>query len=406
MVRMPPSDAQKSLEGGAAPAASDEISLRELYLVLRRRIVLIAAVALVAGAGAYVLLASRSPTFVAEASAVVSRAPVSVTGESGLQFRPELDVTYETYSTLAYSRGVLEAVSAAVPAANMNHGRLREALELVRLAGSTNQPSSLLAVAHRARVGDASIAASLATAWARATIAAVQAFLQENLAAVERITSTELELARANLERSDQALRDFREANDDTADPGLLAGTRQRAVALAVRRDEVQRQVAAREAELASLGARGDVAETVALVDAPDVPLTVTGALWALEARIAGLRAELELLMSQEAQVGLEIEALAAAIARVQTTVAGLERAVLRADAEVASLSAIEPTVAYIAQLAPAGARVLGEATAPATPEGRPTLLVALLVVVVVGFVGVVLVLLADAVRDPARAPR
>jgi uncharacterized protein involved in exopolysaccharide biosynthesis len=404
MVRMAVSDAARVPAGGAAPSSSDEISLRELYLVVRRRFVWIVAAAVVAGAAAYAVMATRPATFLAEASAVVARTPVSVAGESGLLFQPELDVTYETYATLAYSRGVLEAVLEAVPTAGLGLAGARDALELVRLAGSANQASSLLAVAHRARSGDATVAADLATEWTRATIATVQALLNENLDAVERITSAELDLARAGLERAEQALRDFRQANDAAADPDRLLGTRLRSVALAERRDELQRQVAAREAELASLRSRGDPAETVSLADAPDVPLTVEGALWALEARVASARAELERLDLQEVAVRSELDALAAAVARVQTTVASLERAIVRADAEVATLAAIEPTVAYVAQLAPAGARVLGEAAVPAEPEGRATLLIALLALVGVGFAGVVVALVAEAVRDPARA--
>ncbi len=406
MVRMAVSDAPTPPAGGSATPASDEISLRELYLVLRRRFAWIVAAALVAGVVAYVVLATRPAVFVAEATAVVARTPVSVAGESGLLFQPELDVTYETYTTLAYSRGVLEAVLEAVPEADLSLAGARSALGLERLAGSANQASSLLAVAHRARFGEPSVAATLATEWTRATIATVQALLNENLDAVERITSAELELARIGLDEAEQALRAFREANDAAADPERLTGTRMRSVTLAERRDELERQVVAREAELASLRSRDDPTETVALADAPEAPLTVAGAIWALEARIASARAELGRLDAQEAAVRTELDALAAAVARVQTTVASLERAIVRADAEVATLAAIEPTVAYVAQLAPAGARVLGEAAVPAEPEGRSTLLVALLALVVVGFAGVVVALLAEAVRDPARAVR
>ncbi|MFN2323817.1 MAG: hypothetical protein ABR510_12770, partial [Trueperaceae bacterium] len=370
------------------------------------RFLWIVVAALVAGVVAYLALATRPAAYVAEATAVVARTPVSVAGETGLLFQPELDVTYETYTTLAYSRGVLEAVLEAVPEAGLNLARARDALVLERLAGSANQASSLLAVAHRARAGEPPVAAALATQWTRATIATVQALLNENLDALERITGTNLDLARLELDRAEEALRSFRETNDAAADPSRLADTRRRLAVLAVRRDDVQRLLAAREAELASLGSRGDLTETVALVDAPEVPLTVTGATWALEARIAGLRAELDLLVTQESDVIAEIGELATTVARVQTTVVGLERTVRRADAEVASLAAIEPTIAYVAQLAPAGARLLGEAAVPTNPEGRSTLLVALLAAVVVGFAGVVVALLAEAVRDPARAAR
>lgn len=386
----------------AAPAA-DEISLRELYLVLRRRAPWIAAATVVAAVVAFAFLNARPDVFVAEASAVVARTPVSVGGGAGLVFRPELDVTFETYSTLAFSRGVLEAVIEAVPETGLGLGGARDALTLVRLAGSANQPSSLLAVAHRARATDPVVAAALATRWAQITLETVRTVLNENLDEVERITTAELLSARMGLEAAEEALRAFREANDASAAPALLAGAQARAVSLANRRDAVELQFAARTAELASLDARDDPDALVALGDVPEAVTTLAAARWTLAARIAGHAAELDRLRAQEAAVATEVEALSAAVARAQTTIAGLERAVLRADAEVATLAAIEPTVAYVAQLAPAGARLLAEAAVPVAPEGRSTLLVTLLAAVVVAFGGVVVALIAEAVRDPAR---
>lgn len=386
----------------APPPASDEISLRELYLVLRRRAVWIVLAAVVAGGVAAAVMALRPGVYLAEASAVVARTPVSVAGESGLQFRPELDVTFETYSTLAFSRGVLENVLDAVPEADLTLAQARSVLALERLAGSANQSSALLAVAHRAEATDAEVAAALASRWATATIATVRALLTENLDSVEAITSRELIAARAALEEAETALLEYRVANELEADPQRLVSARQRYAALVARGDELGRTIGARDAELASLQARGDATATVILSDAPDVVLSVAGAVWTLEARLAANRAELAQLAVQQASVDEELTRLSAAVARFETTVAGLERAVLRADAEVASLAAIEPTVAYVAQLAPAGARVLSDAAVPAMPEGRSTLLVALLAAVVVGFAGVVVALLAEAVRDPA----
>jgi uncharacterized protein involved in exopolysaccharide biosynthesis len=386
----------------APPPPSDEISLRELYLVLRRRVAWIVLAALAAGGLAAAVMALRPSVYVAEASTVVARTPVSVAGESGLQFRPELDVTFETYTTLAFSRGVLEEVLEAVPDAGLTLGQARSVLTLERLAGSANQSSSLLAVAHRAQGGDGVVAAALATRWAAATIATVRALLTENLDSVETITSRELVASRTALDAAEAALVAYREANEAEADPQRLLSLQERSAILATRGDELTRMIGSREAELASLRARGDASATVVLSDAPDVLLSVEGAVWALEAQVAGNRAELAQLAVQQTALEQEIARSSAAVARVQTTVAGLERAVLRADAEVASLAAIEPTVAYVAQLAPAGARVLSDAAVPAMPEGRSTLLVALLAAVVVGFAGVVVALLAEAVRDPA----
>lgn len=401
----PMAEPDPALGDPSVRAPSDEISLRELYLVLRRRALVIAVAALVVAVAAYVMLTLRPDVYVAEAIGTVSRTPVSVQGDRGLVFRPELDVSFDTYTTLAYSRAVLEAVLEAVPEADLDLAQAREGLTLERLAGSGAEAASLLAVAHRARSRRPEVAAALATRWAEVTIATVRDLLSENLATVERITNSGLVTSEAALADAEDELRAYREANDAEADPRGLDNARLRASALAERGAELARMAAGREAELVSLRARDDPNAEIVLGDAPDVPLTVEGAVWALEARIAGFLAEAERLAEQRVELEAEIASLSASVARVQTTTATLNRAVARAATEVDALAAIEPTVAYVAQLAPAGARLLGEAAVPAHPERRPRLTVALLAGLVTAFAGVVLALLAEAVRDP-RSPR
>ncbi len=394
----------RSLRVPATSAPSDEISLRDLYLVLRRRALWIVVAAVLVAVAVFFVLGARPDVYVAEATGTVSRTPVSVQGDTGLVFRPELDISFDTYTTLAYSRSVLEAVLQVVPSADLDLAQAREVLTLERLAGAgtANQPASLLAVAHRARAREPEVAAALATAWAETTIATVREVLSESLANVERITSSGLESAQAALAGAEEDLRVFREANDAGADPRGLEAARLRAATLADRRDELDRLIAAHEAELASLRARPDGQAQVVLFDAPQVTLTVDGAVWALEARIAGYEAEAERLAAQRRALADEIDELSAAVARVQTTTASLDRVVSRSATEVASLAAIEPTVAYVAQLAPTGARVLGEAGVPSAPEPRPLTLIVLLAALVTAFAGVVVALLAEAVREPA----
>lgn len=381
--------------------ASDEISLRDVYLVLRRRAPWIVGAAVLAGVLGYVALTTRPAAYVAEASVTVARVPVTVGGDDPLAFRPQLDVTFEAYRALAYRASVLEQVRAEVPNAPFAPSEAEEVLTLERRAGAENQASALLVVRHRAEARDAAIAAALATAWARATAGAVRAQLTDGLVDVARVTSAELEAAQTRLAAADAALLAFRQANEATADPQRLLTARQRAARLVERRGELERQIAARQAELAALTVRSDLDTLVVLSESPDVSLTVAGAVAALESRLAGLRAELATLADQAATGDAEIARLAADVARVESTVADLARAVARAEAEAAALATIEPSVAYVAQLAPSGVRVLSDAVVPTEPEGRPTLLVALLAALVVGFAGVVLALLAEAVRDP-----
>jgi hypothetical protein len=90
----------------------------------------------------------------------------------GLRFSPEVDVTFETYQTLAFSRGVLEAVLPLHEAVDL--ARSARALTIERVA-RLGEPAlgSAGRRAQRAR-GDPGGAAAAADAWAEATVAAAR----------------------------------------------------------------------------------------------------------------------------------------------------------------------------------------------------------------------------------------
>jgi uncharacterized protein involved in exopolysaccharide biosynthesis len=394
-----------------APPPNDEVSLRELYLVVRRHVWAIVVFAAAVALLVFAVVALRPASYEAEATTAVARAPISVQQESGLAFRPELDVSFDTYQTLAFSRGVFERVLAAVPAAELSSSEIRDAVSLERLAGAANQPTALLAVAHRARHGDPQVAADLATAWATVTIDTVRTLLNDNLDAIERITIDGVASASRAVEAAEQDLRDLRESQDGVSDQRRLTSLQARLNDLDVRADEIARSLRSREAEAASLATRvaegGD--EFVVLSDSPEVALTVAGSLWATEARLAALRAELEIVEAQRERLRAEIAALSTSVVRYQSDLDRLARRAEQAQRGYTTLANIEPTVAYVAQLAPTGARVLAEAAVPNRPASRNVIGTTVLAGVVAGFAALVIVLLREAVRDPVEpraAPR
>lgn len=390
----------------AVPAAahSDEISLRELYLVLKRRSPWIVGAAVLVALATFVVLATRPAVFVAEGTTAVARAPIAVEGSVGtsLRFTPEVSVTFETYQTLAFSRGVLEAVLEHHEAADL--GRVSGALQLERIAGAANQPSTFLAVAHRVRSGDPTSAARAAEAWIDATVATVRSLMLENLDALESMTNASLERARASVAEAERALET---ARADRALESLAARIRSVDVAIAElerRRHETVTRLASRSAERDALEeARvAGTAAWVVLVDAPEVTVDPAGAVASLDARIAGLRAELEGV--DAALAGLQADRVELAAARGDGTVviSALERRLDEALQGLDLLAAIEPSVAYVAQVAPAGVRVLSDPTIPLQSEPTRAPLIALVAALVTGFCGVVLALLAEAVRGPS----
>jgi uncharacterized protein involved in exopolysaccharide biosynthesis len=380
----------------------DELSLRDLYLAIRRHVVGIVVVGIVAGAlagGATLLSPAR---YQAEATVAVVRIPVTVQQESGLSLRPELDITFDTYRTLASSRGVMERVVAAVPAAGLSPAAAQERFTVERLAGAATGASPLLAIAHRVGHVDPALAAQLATAWASTTVETVRALYSENLGALDRITSSEMERAVGTLRVAEEALSDVRASQDASADPRRLDSLQLRLGQVDERLDEVTRLAAAVRAQRDVLERRvAEGAEQVVLFDAPAVALSVQGAVWASDARLAALEAEREALLEQRAAIDTTIRTAAVSVARHESQVARLERSVEAAQRSVDRLADIEPTLEYVAQLAPTAARVLGEAFEPARPESRRTLVVAVLAAAVAGFVSVLFVLLREAVREP-----
>jgi uncharacterized protein involved in exopolysaccharide biosynthesis len=404
---------EPALRDARAAPSHDEVSLRELYLVLRRRALAIVAVALIAGVAAYAVVATRPSVYLAEATTVVARAPIEV-GGTGLRFRPEVDITFDTYQTLAFTRGVLEEVLPFHEAVDV--GGLRGALRLERVAGLPNQAPGLLAVAHHVRSEDAAQAAAAASAWARATIATTRRLLLENLDVVETITGAGLTAARADLEAAEAELEAFRASSGVESLRALLGlgtlgapGSLELAIAETEAALRVNRLAATqRAAELTSLRARGEAGDgalEVVLITTPEVLLSIEGAIASIEARAAGLAAEEEALTATLADLrGRRAEA-AAALAEATVGLARRERAATAPLELLASLTAIEPSVAFVAQIAPAGARVLSEAAVPSAPEPRRVMSVTLLVAVVAGFAAAVAVLLAEAVSEP-RADR
>jgi len=380
----------------------DEISLRELYLVLKRRAPWIVAAAAVAAVAAGLFLASRPPSYVAEATAVVARAPIEVDLGTSLRFRPEVNLTYDTYQTLAFSRGVLEelALERSVAVAELRRG-----LTLERVTGAATQTTSFLAVTHQVADRDPQRAARLANLWAEATVRRARDLLLENLDAVEAITGEGLDVAREALLEAEIALQDY------TAEVAIEA---LRARSLALLEAEAQVLSGQRDARLSLTQLRSEL-ETlrawrlgdgegdlqVVLTGAPEVTLTLDGAIASVQAGVAGLEARLAGWGDEVERLAAERGAVAAELARANVRLGQLQRAVDDQKRQVDALATVEPGVAYVAQVAPSGARVLSAALVPTEAESRRALLIALLAAVVVGFGGVVVALLAEAVRDP-----
>lgn len=388
--------------------SSDEISLRDLYLVFKRGLLVIVLAAVVAAALAYLYSRGQEPFYEAESTTVITPPPLNIQGQEGISFLPPTTVTYEAYETLAMSRPVLEATLARLPELNMSVAGLRSISGLERLLVTP------LSVSHRVRHTDAQLSAALTNAWTESTLSTIRDSLLADLGPVDEATDQEVAALRAQLEEAEAAWEAFQEENA----LGLLETRLGRLT------------VAVTEAEL-GLVTLPETALPATSLQPGEVTLRQSAPQVNLEAEIAAARAQLDSLPADT-----ENDALQARRLEVQAQLAGLEarQALLQERLEdlYGDLSAtqaehaasvrrrdellrdrdnaraahqtivqLQPTIAYVTQLAPLSARVLSGASVPESAIRPRPLLNAAIAFFVVAALATLFVFLREAVAGP-----
>lgn len=299
----------------------DEISLRDLYLILKRGLPLILGVALVAGVVAFLGASFRPQSFEAEATVLSSPSAVTVQDEGTLAFDPRNAVTFETYRTIATSRAVFEATaerlaggedSGSVPA----YRELQSAASLEQLTGPSNPTQVVpLTVLHRLSWRDPEQAAAFANAWAETTVDTMRRTLLGNFDPVLSTTSAAVETRLEALETAEEQLEAFR-ARDDAAELQATIDALTIEVADGRRRlSEIAGSIEVEEARLESLAqqfADTDFEPAVAqALGASDrsAAVRLADAQAGLEAfdrenALEGLRAEIAFLLGNTPQTG------------------------------------------------------------------------------------------------------
>ncbi len=400
---------------------TDEISLRDLYLILKRGLPFIIGLALVAGLAAFVISSLLPKVYEAQSTTLVTPPPVRVSESGTLSFEPDVNISFESYETLALSQPVLEAAVEAVPEAGLTASGLRGAGGVDRLLGPQPNPASPLSVTHAVRSTDPGFAAALANAWAERTLDTVRTSLLATLDPAENATNAELANLRARLEEAEGALETF-----DASDTSLVLTQDVTRLTEAISDAEgelvplpgvsdlpttdlvnapklnLAQEIAANEALLASLRAQSgagqagtgqDLGEQIAL----------------REALLASLRSRRALLAQQVESYRRDFGAAQAELAALARERATLERNLNNARTAYQNVAALQPTIAYVAQLAPSGARLLSEAAVPAEPVGPRRGLNTALALVLGGVLGLLFVFLREAVsaKDTGRdAPK
>ena len=206
-----------------APQPSDEVSLRDLYLILRRGLPAILGIALLVAAAASLWVVLRPPVYDAEAIVTAGTPAVRMRDDANLVFVPEGDgapaalelepprpLSFDAYGTIAESRTAfrraVELLAAdGVPVAEV--GELAAAASVEDVGGGANP----LIVEHVVRWGDPDLAARYANAWAQATVDQVRTVLLADLEQVLTVTEATARERLADVEALESALGDLPE---------------------------------------------------------------------------------------------------------------------------------------------------------------------------------------------------
>lgn len=194
-----------------------ELSLRDLYLILSRSWLFIVSFSLAAGLLVFVYLSMQPQLYEAETTSLVN--PVSMQEGGSLSFRQSANVGFESYRTLALSRPVFEATLAAFPELGWTLRDLEQASRLELLLGVPDRRPELtgfvpLSVTHTVRSIDPEQASELSQVWTEQTLEAVRNTLLASLSPVANVTNSQVARLSGELEEADEALRLFRSSNN------------------------------------------------------------------------------------------------------------------------------------------------------------------------------------------------
>lgn len=108
----------------------DEISLRDLYVIIKRAFVPAVIISLIVGAATFAYFSFQPKTYTAEATTVVTpllAEPSFRLGGETLRVASGTTVSYEAYEAIAFSRRVLNEVLNAIPEIESSATALRKA---------------------------------------------------------------------------------------------------------------------------------------------------------------------------------------------------------------------------------------------------------------------------------------
>ncbi len=419
--------------------SQDDVSLRDLYLIVRQGLPLIIIVALLAGLITLTITTLLPKTFRATAIVQITPSPIDTPERNGLAYNPRGVVTFDGYSNLAGSSAVLRTSLDAIDESDLTMRTFILNSEVVELVGPQRpDQDALLMVEHSIKGDDPEIVAALTEAWALTTLEQAQASQIAELESLQNTTAAALELRRSSLQLSEDSWEAFQAGDDRPILRGRLAALNTRISAAGDHIDELDRDIAtvsARQAFLAAqlAAASNDdstsalnqldalttadfISEQIAsqlrilLANRPDL---VEG----LEANLltvmlgAELQQEMTLFISHQAeQVFLEqqltsyearAETLRGQIAKIDTQAVRLERQLGAAQQAYGDVAHLEPLLAFVSELTITSGRLLRSVVVPESPQAARRLMSTVVATLLAAFLTLLYLFMREAITEP-----
>jgi uncharacterized protein involved in exopolysaccharide biosynthesis len=197
----------------------DEISLRDLYLILKKGLPIIVGVAFLAAAVTYVYSKLQPPVYEAQSTVVITPSTLEVTDQNGVTFAPRSNMPFESYESLALSEAVLLATLESFVSTGIVLAELRSAAEVEALfqpSRPENTDLIPLTVTHNVRHRDPEMAAALTRAWTETALQTVKDSMLSSLNSVDAVTTNQLSGLKGAVDGAEAAFWDFHSTHNLT----------------------------------------------------------------------------------------------------------------------------------------------------------------------------------------------
>lgn len=420
---------------------NDEISLRDLYLILRRGLPLIVLITVLAAAAAFVIISLQPENYEASTTVLVTPTPVRAQDSAGVGFIQRADLSFATYEALAYSRPVLQGVIDRAGLTDTDVTAFRKRASVASLVGSQRpEQAAQLIISHTLSAADAQQAANLTNLWAELTIQSVQDTMLAILEPSRSGASVELTELGTQLVTLELAWEQFQARDNRTLLEAQLTSLAKRSAESGESLELIDRNLAAAQARqaaladalaqqdaaavdpeldpastLALLGSRGLVsaeasAELTAFLRGATGDQQLIGLLLGLELQqqtgnIAALLAERDATTAQLASYEDQAQLLRSQISELTRERTEAERELRLLSVRYEEAAALVPTLDYVHRMIPSNSGVLDVAVPPNGPISSRRMLVTVIAALVAGLLALVFVFLREAVRpEPAAA--